>query len=291
MAHPTGLDAPSGTRSHSDRQRQANRFESRDLAPVFVRVPYLEIDRPGGSTKPLQPAAPAEAERPGRRAPVAHRPSVDNATGSPPADREQPTGESDSVRAPRGDPNAFLQPQRRVSAAEHALRRVRQQAKAAPSHTVRNIVVLVVVLISAASLTVWLMRGGSSNDSQPSRTSTLQTRPLDAPAIEEWETTQRDLSRGSDVKDQWAWDSAKPHQGASSMAPRVDFWPPSAAVDDPSIDPLGPVRRFAPAGPEADVVVPDDSRAFASPGSHQRPQRERTPVASLNGIEPVPVLR
>jgi hypothetical protein len=165
---------------------------------------------------------------------------------------------------------------------EQALHSARREIRAVASHSVRNTVVLLMILLAAASLTVWITHGVKTETSPSTPAPTSAQRALPEDSLEsDWDTFELEGVDSIGPEDNWAGGTKLPASPASTTAPRLDAWPPPASESQ--------FRSLAeglpPAAPEASAL-PEPVEETPPGGA------DRTPVANLlNMIEPPPVRR
>jgi hypothetical protein len=205
---------------------------------------------------------------------------------------------------------------------DYDLRRVRRDLQPAVGHSVRNTVILVLILLAAASLTVWLTQGIKLQGA-PEHTTTTETnaRLPESGAI----ASEQPIVPAEELA---SWPS--PWQQNGSAAPALQSWPPAPSKSAPgpsatigvhreeskllhgwpqasdplAVSPGGAVRGGHEMAPE-NAVRPDSvigtppvvSSASAvnpsqpAPAAMSDAARYDGPIASLGPIEPVGPVR
>jgi hypothetical protein len=110
-------------------------------------------------------------------------------------------------------------PERRHSV-EQDLRRVRREIQPPVGHSVRNTVILILILLGAASLTVWVTQGIKEKETPSGRTPSTEGDPL---------FSDMNANTGRELEDASAeslatWPQSWPSEG--STPPALGVWPP-----------------------------------------------------------------
>jgi hypothetical protein len=287
----TRVDAPSGARRP---------------APVIIRIPDLAnrqssesaASRPVHSYTAL-PDATQRTQRDGNSAAVSSiYDDIEPSLASHWSRRLDSPGVGERRDWGGGEDESLPEPQRRVSSREHSLRRVRRELQTVAGHSVRNTIVLLLILLAAASLTVWITQGieMQGRSPGPSPTTKASSRPDKSPANVDWTFPTSEAPYSSDLD---TWTAGRPGalQGASS-APTVDAWPPSRP-ESQSVPAApadgGPVWMTQPGAGTAHPTNPDPQYGGIPVDSPTRmsgqAETQQAPVASLRGIQEVQEVR
>jgi hypothetical protein len=244
-----------------ERGRAGGRHPSPRPAPVFIRLPHLTRTA-SGRLREFRPstASPGEAPR-----------ETPDPTPIPHA-----TSQLDSLPGPR----------RSINPVEHALRRLRHEAQPATGHTLRNLLILVAILVTATGLTIWMTQGAPAPDNTAAPTSAHRSPTKTGSPDKAWEGLDLDAT-GPEVEDRWARGTATALPTSPARAPAIETWPPDRGNGQFPPRRNGPFPLpSSPSGYLAGGAV--DS---ASPAPDSRTPPDQTPVANLIHIEPAPIRR
>jgi hypothetical protein len=267
VAQDTGIQIfQGGSPPASEQGRARGLRSSRRPAPVFVRIPHL-TSHGAESLWGRRSSSGASGDRP-------------NAAANSAAAEFSVVAE---ITEPRTD--SLPSPQRRVSPVEYALRRMRHEAPARTSQTMRNVLIVVAILVTAAGLTIWMTQGVTPHEQSSGPASALRSPSGDALPGGSWDPLQLDMGHGKELEDRWAWGSTAAMPGGSGLAPDVDSWPPTDVNGQPIADPGGP------AGLPPSVHLSRGGYSPGQPQSYPGYPTEQTPVANLIHIEEAPPLR